>query len=114
MPDIVRALSMTGARGIVTSDYQTTAWLRFYLPSATPVIQIEDEYRFAYAPQPTASDFTGTLIYVGRSDIAVAHLKQIFLEVENLQKMLWPDDSRPPLTVYRVSGFKAAPSGRMP
>lgn len=116
MPDIVHALQLAGARGIVTTDFQTTSWLRFYLPSPTPIIQIEDDYRFADARHPDATDFSGALIYVGRSDVAVRHLQSLFSEVEDLRAVLAQDGAGLPgsLYVYRLGGFKAAPLGRMP
>lgn len=44
--DIVRTVSSHRARIIVTTDYAMTAWLRFYLPSDLPVIQLNEPARW--------------------------------------------------------------------
>jgi hypothetical protein len=42
-------MDATGARAVLTSDYETTAWLRFYAPSL-PVIAVEQPNRYLDAP----------------------------------------------------------------
>lgn len=39
----------TGAKAIITSDYETTAWLRFYQP-ALPVVAVDQPNRYLEAP----------------------------------------------------------------
>jgi 4-amino-4-deoxy-L-arabinose transferase-like glycosyltransferase len=115
---IVRVVSLTGARGIVTMDFATTAWLRFYLPSPVPVIQLNDEFRYPYAPRATASDLGGTLIYVA-PDVnldMLPLLKARFSTVEPLEDALRQSEgvAGTPFYFYRLSGFQGEPVGRLP
>jgi 4-amino-4-deoxy-L-arabinose transferase-like glycosyltransferase len=115
---IARVVSLTGARGIVTTDFAMTAWLRFYLASPVPVIQLTDEFRYPFAPRATASDLGGTLIYVA-PDINLEVLPLLearFSTVEPVKDTLRQGDgeSAPPFYFYRLSGFKGEPVGRIP
>jgi len=115
---IARVVSLTGARGIVTMDFATTAWLRFYLSSPIPVMQLNDEFRYPYAPRPTAWELGGTLIYVSpdvNSDV-LPLLKIRFSTVEPLEDALRQDDgiSGSPFYFYRLSGYQGEPVGRAP
>lgn len=56
------------AETIVTTQYSTTAWLRFYLPSPRPAVQINDRIRWVNEPQPPPAAFTGTLLYVCQAE----------------------------------------------
>ena len=42
-------MQATGARAVLTSDYETTAWLRFYAPGL-PIIAVEQPNRYLDAP----------------------------------------------------------------
>jgi 4-amino-4-deoxy-L-arabinose transferase-like glycosyltransferase len=60
------AAAITGAGladAIVTTDYETTAWLRFYEPSVK-VIQLNEPQRYPDAPAPSAALLKGRLIYL--------------------------------------------------
>jgi 4-amino-4-deoxy-L-arabinose transferase-like glycosyltransferase len=115
---IARVVSLTGARGVVTTDFAMTAWLRFYLSSPVPVIQLTDEFRYPYAPRATASDLGGTLIYVAPDvNLEVLPLLQArFSTVEPVQDTLRGGDgvSAPAFYFYRLSGFHGEPAGRIP
>ena len=54
----------TGAGAIVTTDYESTAWMAFYLPDHPPVMQANEDYRYLDAPVPAASLLTRPLLYV--------------------------------------------------
>lgn len=115
---IARVVSLTGARGIVTTDFAMTAWLRFYLSSPVPVIQFTDEFRYPFAPRATATDLGGTLIYVA-PDVhleVLPLLQALFSTVEPVQDTRRPGDgvSTPPFYFYRLSGFRGEPLGRIP
>ena len=105
----------THAGAVLTTDYASTAWFAFYGPG--PVVQIGEDYRWSGAPVPAASLFAAPALYVGetrrdRRDLIGAH----FSRVEEIARI---DRERKGVaiahyTVYRVSGLKGAPAGRMP
>lgn len=53
-----------GAKVILTTDYTLASWTRFYLPSSTPIEQINDRMRWANEPAPDPSLFRGTALYI--------------------------------------------------
>jgi hypothetical protein len=53
-----------GAKAIVTSKYETTGWLAFYLRPPLPIIQISEDYRWLAAPQATSDLLDKPLLYV--------------------------------------------------
>src|SRR3984957_2260057 len=51
------------AGAVLTTDYETTAWLRFTQPTV-PVIQVNEAERYGDAPAPPASLLQGRLVYL--------------------------------------------------
>ena len=51
------------ATAILTTDYETTAWLRFTQPQLK-VVQVNEPERYPDAPAAQASDLKGTLLYL--------------------------------------------------
>ncbi len=51
------------AGAVLTTDYETTAWLRFTQPGI-PVIQVNEPERYADAPAPPAALLQGGLVYL--------------------------------------------------
>ena len=51
------------ADGVLTTDYETTAWMRFSHPG-TKVIQVTEAERYPDAPQPPATLLRGRLVYL--------------------------------------------------
>jgi hypothetical protein len=115
---VARVVALTGARGIVTTDFAMTAWLGFYLSSPIPVIQLTDEFRYTFAPRATAADLGGTLIYVAPdANLEVLPLLEAqFSTVEPVQDTLPEGDgaAAAPFHFYRLSGFHGEPAGRIP
>jgi 4-amino-4-deoxy-L-arabinose transferase-like glycosyltransferase len=60
--DTLRA--RVGARVILTTDYTLASWTRFYLPSSTPIEQINDRMRWSNEPAPDRRLFQGTALYI--------------------------------------------------
>jgi 4-amino-4-deoxy-L-arabinose transferase-like glycosyltransferase len=54
----------TGATCILTPDYGTTAWLAFYLPRGTCVLQQSQRIRWVNMPEPDPKLLAGRLLYV--------------------------------------------------
>jgi 4-amino-4-deoxy-L-arabinose transferase-like glycosyltransferase len=72
-----------GASVIVTTDYGTTAWLSFYLPSHPPVEQITERLWYVNAPEPDPALFRGTVMYVCMAPCPfLSLLQQRFATVE--------------------------------
>jgi hypothetical protein len=59
MADRVAAADNGGT--VLTTDYETTAWLRFYEPRLK-VVQVSEIYR--YPTSPIASRYSGRVLYV--------------------------------------------------
>src|SRR5262249_48389067 len=53
-----------GATCILAPDYGTTAWLAFYLPRETCVVQRTDRIRWVNMPEPDPRLLAGKLLYV--------------------------------------------------
>jgi len=118
---IFRELSRTGAHGILTRDFRTTAWLKFYLSEDIPVIDLTGEHRFASAPRALASDLGATLLYVTLNDNTHSYndvevLRAWFSEIDPLESAQanGADGSVAPFLLYRLAGFHGEPLGRIP
>jgi 4-amino-4-deoxy-L-arabinose transferase-like glycosyltransferase len=74
-----------GAGAILTTAYAQTGWLSFYLPSNTPVIQLNERQRWMAEPPPQAWVFERPMLYVTEThrDMA-ALLNERFAEVRLL------------------------------
>ncbi|HEY5347405.1 MAG TPA: glycosyltransferase family 39 protein [Rhizomicrobium sp.] len=91
---------------ILTSDYETTAWTRFYTDA--PVIAVGEDYRYQTSPAPPSALFGGPLLYVAeqrvdRHEWLAAH----FASVVRLGEM-----GR--YNVYRVQGLRGPVFGKAP
>ena len=53
---------------LITSDYTTNGWLRFYLSSSVPVTQINERLRWANEPAPPENAFGRPMLYVCRDN----------------------------------------------
>jgi 4-amino-4-deoxy-L-arabinose transferase-like glycosyltransferase len=80
--DVAAALAGTGlAKAILTTDYETTAWLRFYYPKV-PVAQVNQPQRYLWAPSLPPDRSAGLMIYLvearrdRRADVQ-AHFRRV-------------------------------------
>jgi hypothetical protein len=80
--DIEVLRAQNDADTIITTSYELTGWLSFYLPSRPRVIQLNERFRWLNEPQPPAAVFSRPLLYVTqlRNDQSQA-LAQRFREV---------------------------------
>jgi 4-amino-4-deoxy-L-arabinose transferase-like glycosyltransferase len=80
--DITLRAETMQAGAVLTTDYETAAWLKFYLPSL-PMIDLGEDYRWADAPVPSASLLAKPLLYVAlpKRDLHAAVAKH-FAKVE--------------------------------
>lgn len=74
---------LTGAACILGQDYGSTAWMMFYLPKGTCVVQRGDRYRWSSAFEPNPSFLTGKLLLVGFFN-GPARLKDDFARIEKI------------------------------
>ena len=103
------------ADALLTTDYASTGWFAFYGPG--PVVQIGEDYRWSGAPVAKASLFAGPALYVSevrrdRRDLIGAHFSQVteIARIDRERKGV----AIAHYVVYRVSGLKGAPMGRIP
>ena len=62
--EIETARARLGVTTLITTSYTVTAWLSFYMPPGTRVVQINDRIRWVNMPQPDRSQLERAL-YVG-------------------------------------------------
>ncbi|MBI5262465.1 MAG: glycosyltransferase family 39 protein [Bradyrhizobium sp.] len=67
-PELARQIeavrARVGATCVLAPDYGTTAWLAFYLPTGTCVIQRSQRIRWINMPEPDRQMLAGKLLYV--------------------------------------------------
>ena len=118
MSDVASKLAalkqQTGARAILVSDYETTAWLRFYGPSLR-LIAVDQPNR--YLDAPTAQPAYGPLLYFadqlrGRNEAVIGN----FSERTELMEIPRQRQGRiiARYAVWRLAAPKSAIQGRMP
>lgn len=105
------------AAAILTTDYASTSWLSFYLPSYTKIVQANEEYRYPDAPRADIALLSQPLLYVvetrlDRHDLLTPHFQSVtaLAHFDRLRRGV-------PIAhyvVYRVSGLRGAPLGRLP
>ena len=79
-----------GAKAILTTSYQTTAWLSFYLPSHSPIVQFNDRIRWVQEPEPDPALFQHPLLYVCAAPCKSASIVraryEIFEKIETITR----------------------------
>lgn len=110
--DVVEALSKSRlANAIVTTDYETTAWLRFNHPSVK-VVQMHEPQRYLWAPAADAKLLKGGVYYLAeaRRD-RHRSLEPFFATVG------FPNELQAPAVTYRLYPLgppKSSPLGKIP
>jgi 4-amino-4-deoxy-L-arabinose transferase-like glycosyltransferase len=99
------------ADAILTTDYETTAWLRFTEPSVQ-VVQVNEPQRYEGAPMAPAALLNGRLIY-----LAEFRRDQHHLVAQSFAYTGFPTQLQTPSSlwmIYPVGRPKSSPLGRMP
>jgi len=116
-PNIVQHIQAFEPRpaAILTTDYETTAWLSFY--SNLPVVQLDDEQRWSTSPPANANLLTRPLLYVApqgkdRNDFLAAHFWNVWL-LDSIGRMR-NGQSVEKYALFEVKGLKGPPLGRVP
>jgi hypothetical protein len=109
---IAAAMAKVGlADAILTTDYETTAWLRFTQPGLK-VVQLNEAQRYPDAPAPDAALLNGRLIY-----LASMQRDQHQLVQRDFAALGLPSQIQAPGGLYRlyaVARPKSSSIGKMP
>jgi len=77
----------TGATCVLTMDYGTTGWLRFYLAKGTCVAERFERIRWVNMPEPDAATLNGKLLFIDDIDVPHPELQQTFAKVERVAEL---------------------------
>jgi hypothetical protein len=111
------ARASAGAAAIVTTDYASTAWLSFYLPRHPAVLQLNEPWRYADAPDAPAALLSRPLLYVVEQRLDKhAEMSAHFRSIRPIAQF---DRLRHGVPIahyvaYRVSGWNGTSVGRLP
>lgn len=114
---IMRDANKTDAGAILTTDYETTGWLDFYLDLELPVIALGEPYRWQMAPEAPAALLARPLLYVvEQKNDRAGFVRTQFAAVTRIDEI---ERRRGPsliarYEIYRVQGLRGAPAGRIP
>ncbi len=108
---LVLLQQQSGAQAVLTSDYETTAWLRFYRPTL-PVVAVDQPNR--YLDAPTVRFESGSLLYFADrtrnpDPVSIGN----FNTVKQLGEISRGHDAAR-YQVWQLDGPKAAIEGRTP
>jgi hypothetical protein len=99
--DAIEAVrARVGATCVLATDYGTTAWLAFYLPKGTCVVQHGQRIRWINMPEPDAAQLAGPLLYVREAAPGDAPLKDMFAGVDEVGEV---ERKRGPLVIETYS-----------
>ena len=107
----------SGAAAIVTTDYASTSWFRFYLPARPKVIQANEEFRYPDAAIPDPALLRRPLLYVVEPRLDKHELLAAwFSDVRPVARF---DRLRHGVPIahyvaYRLSGWHGRRFGRLP
>jgi 4-amino-4-deoxy-L-arabinose transferase-like glycosyltransferase len=113
---IASAAAQHHARAILTTDYATTSWLKFYRPDEA-VIHVGEDYRYPEAPTPDAALLASPALYVVELRLDKhALIAQHFDHVTEIARI---DRKRRGVPIahyvlYEATGPRGAPVGRQP
>jgi 4-amino-4-deoxy-L-arabinose transferase-like glycosyltransferase len=115
MSDVAAAIEKVriknGAAGLITTDYASTGWLDFYLPSQTAVLALDDDPRWIMAPAAPAALLARPLLYVtdgrrNRHDLIASQFENVVPAGEIERRRGNVELGR--YIIYRVSGARSA------
>ena len=109
-----RVAGAAGTGPVLTTDYETTAWLRFYEPGLK-VVQLGEAYR--YPSSPSVEKFSGPVLYLAeRKRDQSAMLTQYFSSVELATSLQIKRNGEElaDYAIWRLDRQKAPVPGKMP
>ena len=120
MDDVAAAIDTAAtqhhARALLTTDYATTSWLKFYRPNDA-VVHVGEDYRYADAPPPSPALLSAPAVYVvelrlDKHALIAKHFGHV-AEIGRIDRMR----RGVPIAhyvLYAATGPHGAPAGRMP
>ena len=104
-------VTQTGAVGIVTSDYHTAAWLRFYLGGEIESQQINERIRWVNMPGPSRQMLEGPVLYLDGGNPLATELDRLYASGKEVGMLVRNDKGVEvdTLTAYLFSGLKLDP-----
>ncbi len=105
------------ASSIVTTDYENTAWLNFYMPAGTRIMQVGEIYRYPDAPVPDPTILGRPMLYV--AEVQRDRSRDLMAQFSQVQEISRFDRLRRGVPVahmilYRLSGPKGTLAARLP
>ncbi|MDU6244186.1 MAG: glycosyl transferase, partial [Bradyrhizobium sp.] len=86
-----------GASCVLAMDYGTTAWLSFYLPKGTCVLQPIQRIRWVNFPEPDPRQLSGTQLFVDEAQIGLRfYVTETFAAIAKIGEA---ERRRGPLTI---------------
>ncbi|HEY4975514.1 MAG TPA: glycosyltransferase family 39 protein [Steroidobacteraceae bacterium] len=119
--DVTKTVSQTQrgiqAGAIVTTDYESTAWLNFYMPAGTRIMQVGETYRYPDSPVPDPGLLGRPMLYVAeaqrdRSRALTAQFSQV-QEIARFDRLRHGVPVAH-MVLYRLSGPKETLAARLP
>jgi hypothetical protein len=118
--DTIEAVrARTGATCVLAPDYGTTAWLAYYLPKGTCVVQPNQRIRWVNMPEPDPAQLAGKLLYVYEAWLGDApYMSDQFDRVERAGEVARKrarSSSRPMRSMFwkdRIATYSIAPRRR--
>jgi len=101
-----------GASVVLTLDYGTAAWLKFYLPSRPAVEQINERLWWVNSPEPDPALFRGAMMYVCMVECNdIPTLRRRFSTVEEVASLTRKRNGVPvqDYRVYKLTGPIGSP-----
>jgi len=113
--DVARQTGDLHPAALLTTDYETTAWLAFY--GHARVVQVNEEDRWPTSPQATRELLGGTLIYIApqsrdRQPLISSHFDSV-IPAGGIDRMAHGQVIEH-YDVYWVTGLRGAALGRVP
>jgi len=113
--DVAQQAADRRPAAILTTDYETTAWLAFY--GRVPVVQLNEEDRWVTSPAASKNLLDGPLVYVtpaarDRRTLVAGNFHQV-VPLRGIDRAAH-GQAIEHYDVYRVDGLSGAPLGRMP
>jgi hypothetical protein len=105
------------AGALVTTDYENTAWLSFYMPAGTRVMQVGESYRYPGSPVPDPALLLRPMLYV--VEVQRDRSRDLAAQFSQVQEIGRFDRTRhgvavAHLVMYRLSGAKPTLDARLP
>src|SRR3954467_5441394 len=110
--EIEAARARAGASCVLAMDYGTTAWLSFYLPRGTCVLQPIQRIRWVNFPEPAPEQLAGRLLFIDEAQLGLRpYVTSTFGHIEQVAQLT---RTRGPLVIETYALYAlSAPKGEV-